>query len=95
MEQVPSDPFDNQPLRYVPKGDKFVIYSVGDNGVDDGGQAVMRRIGGEWYSFVADPAQEENTDELRPLPAGSYDLQNNHNYPGDWILWPRNSVLEE
>ena len=95
LEHVPQDPFDNHPLRYVPKGDKFVIYSVGVNGVDDGGQAVMRRIGDEWYSFVADPALEENTDKLRPLPAGSYDLWNNHNYPGDWILWPRNGVLEE
>ncbi|MDP1561977.1 MAG: hypothetical protein Q8M16_11415 [Pirellulaceae bacterium] len=95
LEQVPQDPFDNLPLRYVPKGDKFVIYSVGVNGVDDGGQVVMRRIGEEWYSFVADPALEENIDELRPLPAGSYDLWNNHNYPGDWILWPRNGVLDE
>ncbi len=93
LKQVPQDPFDYQPLRYVPKGDTFVIYSVGINGVDDGGQVVMRRRGEDWYSFVADPSQAEDADELRPLPAGSYDLQ--FDYPGDWILWPRNGVLEE
>jgi len=93
LEQVPQDPFDNQSLRYVPKGDTFVIYSVGVNGVDDGGQVVMRRRGEDYRSFVADPSQAEDADELRPLPAGSYDLQ--FNYPGDWILWPRNGVLEK
>lgn len=31
------DPFDGALLRYRPQGDGFVIYSVGENGVDEGG----------------------------------------------------------
>ncbi len=37
LEAVPQDPFDGQPLRYkkLPKG--YVVYSVGEDGKDDGG----------------------------------------------------------
>jgi len=90
LKTVPTDPFDGQPLRYRLQDDGFVIYSVGVNGVDDGGQSVLLRSDG---SFVEDPAAESDTDALRPLPAGSYIPQNN--YPGDWILWPRLSGQEE
>jgi hypothetical protein len=90
LERVPTDPFDGQPLRYRLQDDGFVIYSVGVNGVDDGGQAVLLRPDG---SFVEDPATEPEPDTLRPLPAGSYLPQNK--YPGDWILWPRLSGQEE
>lgn len=89
LERVQTDPFDGQPLRYRLQDDGFVIYSVGVNGVDDGGQAVLLRPDG---SFVEDPANEPEPDTLRPLPAGSYIQQNN--YPGDWILWPRLSGQE-
>lgn len=37
LPQVPIDPFDGQPLRYVVKPDRYVIYSVSFDGVDDGG----------------------------------------------------------
>jgi hypothetical protein len=33
------DPVSGQPFVYRPAGDDFVLYSVGDNGVDDGGAA--------------------------------------------------------
>jgi hypothetical protein len=36
---VPSDPFDGKPLRYFPAGDEgYIVYSIGANGKDDGGQ---------------------------------------------------------
>jgi hypothetical protein len=38
LPQVPVDPFDGQPLRYVVRGDEYIIYSVGRDGIDDGGQ---------------------------------------------------------
>ena len=38
MPQVPTDPFDGKPLRYVVEDGEYLIYSVGKNGVDDGGQ---------------------------------------------------------
>lgn len=33
----PIDPFDLQPLRYLPKDQGYILYSVGLNGADDGG----------------------------------------------------------
>jgi hypothetical protein len=38
MPQVPTDPFDGRPLRYVVKDDEYLVYSIGTDGVDDGGQ---------------------------------------------------------
>jgi len=38
LPQVPADPFDGQPLRYVLRNKEYVIYSVGEDGVDNGGQ---------------------------------------------------------
>ena len=37
LPQVPIDPFDGQPLRYLVEPDRYVVYSVGDDGKDDGG----------------------------------------------------------
>ncbi len=34
---LPVDPFTGQPLRFKKQGDGYVVYSVGENGVDDGG----------------------------------------------------------
>jgi hypothetical protein len=31
------DPFANQPLHYRPEGEGFVLYSVGEDGKDNGG----------------------------------------------------------
>lgn len=37
LEEVPVDPFAGGPVRYVTRGDGFAVYSVGENGADDGG----------------------------------------------------------
>jgi hypothetical protein len=37
LDSVPLDPFDEQPLRYRREGEGFIVYSVGDNLVDDAG----------------------------------------------------------
>ncbi len=37
LDAVPIDPFDNQPLRYRLLETGFVVYSIGDDGSDDGG----------------------------------------------------------
>lgn len=39
LDAVPTDPFNGQPLRLVTHGGRWIIYSVGPNGVDDGGVA--------------------------------------------------------
>jgi hypothetical protein len=36
-EPVPVDPFDGQPLRYKKLAKGYVVYSVGEDGRDDGG----------------------------------------------------------
>ena len=42
LPAVPADPFsaDDQPLRYAPDAERPVLYSIGPNGVDDGGYRV-------------------------------------------------------
>jgi hypothetical protein len=35
---VPLDGFSVEPLRYRPDGDSFILYSVGENLIDDGGR---------------------------------------------------------
>lgn len=37
MPAVPLDPYDGQPLRYRKEADKYVVYSISENGRDDGG----------------------------------------------------------
>jgi len=37
LPEVPTDPFDGNPLRYIVKDGEYLIYSVGGNGQDDGG----------------------------------------------------------
>jgi hypothetical protein len=39
LGEVPADPFDGKPLRYVVRGEEAVLYSVGPNRRDDGGKA--------------------------------------------------------
>jgi hypothetical protein len=38
LSKVPTDPFSGQPLVYRCTEDGYLLYSVGGNGVDDGGQ---------------------------------------------------------
>ena len=38
LPAVPADPFDGQPLRYLRTGDSHVIYSIGPDKLDNGGQ---------------------------------------------------------
>jgi hypothetical protein len=37
LEAVPKDPFDGKPLRYLRRGEGYVIYSIGDDLMDDHG----------------------------------------------------------
>jgi hypothetical protein len=38
LPEVPTDPFDGKPLRYVVSDGDYAVYSVGADGKDDGGQ---------------------------------------------------------
>ncbi len=43
LPQVPTDPFDGQPLKYVVREEEYLIYSVGPDRVDNGGTADPER----------------------------------------------------
>jgi hypothetical protein len=38
LNRLPQDPYSNNPLVYIKDGDNFVLYSVGSNFSDDGGE---------------------------------------------------------
>jgi hypothetical protein len=42
LSTMPADPFNGQPLIYRPEGTNWLLYSVGPDGVDDGGRAAGR-----------------------------------------------------
>ncbi len=42
LAQVPEDPFTGQPLIYRPQGTNWLLYSIGPDGVDDGGRPAGR-----------------------------------------------------
>ena len=46
LQRAPSDPFSGHPLVYRPQGANWLLYSVGEDGVDDGGQSVSRSVSG-------------------------------------------------
>ena len=38
LTEVPPDPFDGEPLRYARTDEGYVLYSIGEDGEDDGGK---------------------------------------------------------
>ncbi|HWX20182.1 MAG TPA: hypothetical protein VN578_09795 [Candidatus Binatia bacterium] len=41
---MPQDPFSDKPLIYRPSGTNWLLYSVGVDGVDDGGKPVGKGV---------------------------------------------------
>ena len=67
LRAVPQDPFQPTPtpLVYSREGDSFELYSVGPNGIDDGGKLtpiVDLRDGGDLF---LDALREENVDATK------------------------------
>jgi len=62
LTAVPRDCMDGQPLRYQFKGTgQFILYSVGEDGQDNGGDASLAKSGGQ-------PGLWEGRDVVWPLP---------------------------
>lgn len=79
MPAVPPDRFDGNPVRYRLVNGKPVIYSVGSDRMDDGGnrpKAMDACLSGYWASHW--------------VPAGKIAeaLKNKIIRRGDWVLWP-------
>ena len=70
---VPRDPVDGQPLRYRRNADgSFLLYSVGENGVDDGGNPSSEKgVTGSYYSWQDSHA----LDWVWPQPATAEEVQ--------------------
>jgi hypothetical protein len=79
LSSVPLDPIDGKPLRYRKNSDgTFLLYSVGDNGVDDGGNpTVPPGITGSvfyWQNYHA-------RDWVWPQPATPAEVQYFYDHP--------------
>jgi hypothetical protein len=64
ISELPTDPFDGQPLRYRREAmDRFTLYSIGVNGVDDGGDPTPPASRARARSFIV------GLDLVWPWPA--------------------------
>ena len=52
LSHVPEDPFSGLPLIYRAQGANWLLYSVGPDGVDDGGKPVGRGLVGKGDLFL-------------------------------------------
>jgi hypothetical protein len=55
LKRVPLDPFSNRPMIYRPQGTNWLLYSVGTDGVDDGGKRAGRDISSKGDLFFDSP----------------------------------------
>jgi hypothetical protein len=46
LQRVPADPFTGRPMIYHPQGTNWLLYSLGEDGVDDDGKPVSRSVAG-------------------------------------------------
>ena len=79
LSSVPIDPYDGKPLKYRLKEDgTFLLYSVGDDGIDGGGDVAPAKpsLGGtsNWY-------WQRARDWVWPQPATPAEVQNYYEQP--------------
>jgi hypothetical protein len=70
LPTVPLDLYTEQPFIYQRKDDGgYLLYSVSDNGIDDGGtNRDGEIINGEWVEEEPDDFDREATDEVLRVP---------------------------
>lgn len=94
LPAVPLDPMDGKPFRYSPTGGPNggpLLYSVGADGVDDGGRAPATKLGRQTA------AQLDSIREYRH-PSGDFSAelqQKLEDGKGDWVIWPEPAPLEK
>ncbi len=67
LPTIPADPFDGLPLKYRVAGDRAVLYSVGPDGVDNGGNL---DVATGTRDITLDDLFPEATDQARAQAAG-------------------------
>ncbi|MGO8928674.1 MAG: hypothetical protein ACLQU3_17535 [Limisphaerales bacterium] len=55
LSHMPEDPFSGKPLVYRAQGTNWLLYSVGPDGVDDGGKPIGRGLAGKGDLFFDSP----------------------------------------
>ena len=79
LKSVPTDYMDGQPLRYRRNGDgTFLLYSVGENGLDDGGNPAFPKY---FQSSNYYWQNSEALDWVWPQPATEQEIQNYYAHP--------------
>jgi hypothetical protein len=69
LAKVPNDVIDGKPLRYRKEGQRFVLYSVGWNAQDDGGQVPSKPEGGREFKRGIESAPPEPGDWVWRYPS--------------------------
>jgi hypothetical protein len=78
LASVPIDPDDGKPLKYHPNADgAFLLYSVGEDGVDNGGDSTTTTSGGPSLFWLYAKAR----DWVWPQPASPAELRNFFEHP--------------
>ena len=79
VPSVPRDPVDGQPLRYRRNTDgTFLLYSVGENGKDDGGDPLPGKgVKTSFFNWLNPDA----LDWVWPQPATPEEVQNYYAHP--------------
>lgn len=54
LDEIPADPFDGKPLRFKRPATGYVIYSVGEDGTDDGGAEPKEDEGAKDVTFTVE-----------------------------------------
>jgi hypothetical protein len=79
VSAVPLDPVDGKPLRYKLNEDgTFVLYSVGENGVDDGGNPALSKDSTSSSLYWQNP---DALDWVWPQSATEAEIQNYYAHP--------------
>ena len=93
IAKLPLDRVDQKRMRYRLVADGFIIYSVGHDGVDDGGvRGMVNEDGG---IVPCKPGSPEATPmagaALKPQPSTEYRFFGNLSEGVDFVIWPRKS----
>ena len=77
LASLPIDPYDGKPLKYHPNDDgTFVLYSVGDDGIDNGGDVTPAKA-----SLTPYASWQRGRDWVWPQPATPAEVQHFHEHP--------------
>lgn len=85
LSDIPRDPADGQPVRYSLRNHRPVLYSLGADGDDDGGQWPMQVD--ESWRYHPQPQKPEEVSYIEDNRAAS-NFSYDDAVDGDWVLFP-------